>query len=259
MPSLRVMASIYLTKKSMSQTVLLTAAQEDSEEIIALLTEKEVELIHAPLEVYELRQDDSEISNQLKNFDRFENIVQSSIRNARFFLEQVERYEKMEAVKNCLNLTFNEDTFAYLEDRGIPAVQPPNGDKPIDLVELMLRLQRMGKTLYPCGSHQREDFPGFLEELDIDVVELDVFDLEGPGEDELGRYRENVNNQPPEVVIFHSRRSVNRTLVAFPDLDYGQIRIISADKGITEKLKQKGFSADAEAEGSWASVATLVK
>lgn len=243
----------------MAQPILLTAAKEDSEEIVSLFSDKKAELFHAPLEVYVKREDDARISDVLKKLDTVENIVHSSVRNARFFLQQVGRYEKMEAVQNCLNLTFNEDAFTYLEDQGIPAVQPPNGDKPIDLVELMLRLQRMGKTLYPCGSHHREDFPGFLEELEIEVIELDVFDLEGPGNDELNRYQQKVNNKRPDAIIFHSRRSVNRTLAAFPELNYEDITLISADKGITKKLDKKGFSIDAEAKGSWLSVVQVYK
>lgn len=242
----------------MAKTVLLTAAKDDSEKIVSRLDDTTVDLVHAPLEVFVKRKDDPQISDVLKRLDTFENIVHSCIRNARFFLQQVERYEKIKGVKNCLNLTFDKDTFTYLEDQGIPVVLPPNGNKPIDLVELMLRLQRTDKTLYPCGSHQREDFPGFLEELDVAVVELDVFDLEGPEPDELNDFKKKIDNQPPDTIIFHSRRSVNRTLAAFPDLDYSQARLISADKGITNKLQKKGLSIDAEAEGNWQSIAKLI-
>jgi len=36
------------------------------------------------------------------------------------------------------------------------------------------------------------------------------------------------------------------------------MRLITADKGITNQLEEKGYHADAEAEGSWESVAELV-
>lgn len=241
----------------MAEAILLTAAEEDSTEVITLAGGEDPELLHLPLEGY-APNDDAHIEEVLNNLDTFDNIVHSSIRNAQFFLQHVNQHDKMEAVTDCLNLSFDEPTFAWLEEQGIAAVHPQNGQKPIDLVELMLRLQRMGKTLYPCGSHQREDFPGFLEELDIEVLELDVFDLEGPGDEALVQYRKQVDKESPSTVIFHSRRSVTRTLTAFPDLDYEELTLISADKGITNKLEEKGLAADAEAEGSWSSIADLL-
>ena len=240
----------------MSQTILITAAKEDSEKVLSQLADEHI--IHAPLEIYTERTGDAEIVEVLNELNTFDNIVYSSKRNAIFFLQQVESHDKMDAVKNSLNLAFDESTFTFLEDEGIPAVHPQNGSKAIDLVELMLRLQRLGATLYPCGTHKREDFPGLLEELDMPVTELDVFDLEGPTEEALAAYQEDVKTKQPDTIIFHSRRSVNRTLAAFPDLEYENMRIISADSGITNKLQEKGLSVDVEADGSWETIAELV-
>lgn len=242
----------------MPKTILLTAAKEDSEQVISLLTDKGTNVIHTPLEVYVAKADSPEVSEVFNHLESFENIVHSSIRNAQFFLTQVQRYNKLDDVKDCLNLTFNEATFSFLEEQGIPAVKPPNGNKPIDLVELMLRLQRMGTTLYPCGSHQPEDFPGFLKELEMEVTELDVFDLEGPSDETLSAHQKEVGENRIDTIIFHSRRSVNRTMAAFSDLAYGKMKIISADKGITDKLQKHNISVDAEAEGNWESVADLI-
>ncbi len=240
----------------MSDPILITAAKEDSEEILSLLSDYTV--CHAPLEVYKPRSEDASIGSTLNSLDDFENIVYSSKRNARFFLDQVQQFDKIEAVQNRVNLALDADTFEFLEAHHIPAIHPQNGEEPIDLVELMLRLQRFGNTLYPTGSHQREDFPGFLEELDISVKELDVFDLKGPSNDALEKLKQKVEEEKPKTVVFHSRRSVNRTLAAFPELDYANLHIISADKGISNKLQQKDISVDDEAEGSWESIAELV-
>ncbi len=242
----------------MSQTILLTAAKEDTEGITDHFSATGFEVLHTPLERYSGRTDDEAISSTIENLGDFENTVYGSKCNAKFFLKHVKRLNKMDAVKERLNLAFDEQTFAYLEEEGLPAVHPPIGSKAIDLVELMLRLQRLGATLYPCGSHRREDFPGLLQELDIAVMELEVFDLEGPSKDRLTRYKKEVADTKPDTVIFHSRRSVNRTLAAFPELDYNSAKVISADKGITNKLEEKGITVDAEGEGSWASVAELV-
>lgn len=240
----------------MSESILLTAAEEDTEAFREGVPPDTV-ILHTPLEVYVPRDEDAEIARVLDRLPSFENIVHSR-RNARFFLRQVRRYDKMEALTDRLNLAMDKSTFEYLEKQGIAAVYPQNGSKPIDLIELMLRLKRLDATLYPCGSHQREDFPGFLKELDIPVTELDVFDLEGPGGDRLGEYKQQVKDGAPDAVIFHSRRSVNRTLAAFTGLDYAALRIISADRGITEKLREHGIGADSEAEGSWKSIVDLL-
>ncbi|HYW34872.1 MAG TPA: uroporphyrinogen-III synthase, partial [Balneolaceae bacterium] len=143
-------------------------------------------------------------------------------------------------------------------NKGIPAVHPQKEERPVDLLEIMLRLRRTGKSLYPCGSHQAEELPGLLKELDIPVTELELFNLKGPTEKQLAVYQKKITENPPDIIIFHSRRSVNRIITAFPELDFSEAKIISADSGITEKLTGKGISVDAEAEGSWESVASLL-
>lgn len=242
----------------MSTTVLLTAAIEDSDEIKALLESKDTELLHLPLEHYKPLSKDSFVKETFELLPEFENIIYGSLRNAKFFMSEVESRDKMEAVRNCLNLTPDERTAAFLEEAGIPAVCTYAGGKSINLVEFMLRLRRMGPTLYPCGSHNKEEIPGFLEELDIPVKELELFDLEGPTDNDLQRYQKELEEKKPEVVLFHSRRAVNRILAAFPDLDYKTIEIISADKGISKKLTQKNIPVKAEAEGSWKSMAEFL-
>lgn len=236
-------------------TVLLTAAEEDSEEIRQLLEEKEIEVLHFPLETYVPVEDNSAIEETFSQLSEFENIVHGSLRNTRFFIREVESRGRIKDVRKILNLTLDEDTAIYLEESGIPAVCTYAGGKSINLVEFMLRLRRMGATLYPCGSHHKEEIPGFLEELDIPVRELELFDLEGPGKSDLEFYRRQLAESPPDAILFHTRRSVTRTYAAFPDLDYEAIRIISADKGISKKLLEKDITVDDEAEGSWKSIA----
>jgi uroporphyrinogen-III synthase len=240
------------------KTVLITAADEDSEEIRRLLKDKELEVLHFPLEKYVSIGDKSDIEEAFSQLQEFENIIHGSLRNARFFIREAESLGKKEAVRKILNLTLDEETATYLEESGIPAVCTYAGGKSINLVEFMLRLRRMGAALYPCGSHHKEEIPGFLEELDIPVRELELFDLEGPDEKELELYRKRVAEKQPDVILFHSRRSVTRTLAAFPYLDYKSIRIISADKGITKKLSEKNIKADEEGEGNWKSIAEML-
>lgn len=242
----------------MSNTILLTAALDDSAEVLELLEEKDAELKHFPLEHYQPVSDKTDIQETFHQLDEFENIIYGSLRNARYFIEQVESFEKKGAVRKRLNLTLDEETAEFLEETGIPAVCTYAGGKSINLVEFMLRLRRMGASLYPCGSHKKEEIPGFLEELDIPVKELELFDLEGPGEDKLLSFRKEVARPEPGVILFHSRRSVTRTLTAFPDINYDDATVISADKGVTKKLEDKGITVSHEAEGNWESMVDLL-
>jgi len=242
----------------MSKTVLITAAEEDSVGILDLLEEKKVSVVHFPLERYVNRKDLSAAEEVLDQLTEYENIVYGRLPNARFFMKQVERLNKKEAVRNRLNLTLDEDTADFLESCEIPAVCTFAGGKSINAVEFMLRLRRMGPTLYPCGTHRKEDIPAFLEELDIPVTELELYDLEGPEDKDLKKYQQELNEAKPDIIVFHSRRAVNRTLAAFPDLNYTDIHIISADKGVTQHLEEKDISASEEASGNWKSIADLL-
>lgn len=242
----------------MSTNTLITAALEDSVLALQLLNQKGVAVQHLPLEKYVSKADETAITKALDHLDNYENIVLGNLRNASFFLEIAEKHDKVEAVRNCVCLTMNEETSKLLEKKGIPAICTYAEKKPIDLIEFMLRLQRLGATLYPCGSHKTEEVPGFLEELGMEVNELELFDLEGPGKDELLQYQKKIKSDPPDAVIFHSRRSVTRTLTAFESFNFKNATVISADKGISKKLDENGIAVDKEAKGNWKSIAELV-
>ncbi|PAU94511.1 hypothetical protein CK503_06865 [Aliifodinibius salipaludis] len=238
----------------MSQSVLLTAAKEDTEVFRSKLEQKPVSILHYPLERYEVVEDNTDILDALENIEEYENIVHGSKRNAQFWIEWLQEFDKMEEARNQLNLALNQHTADYLEEQGIPAVHPHSEGKAINLLEFMLRIKRIGKTLYPCGDKTAEDLPALLRELDIEVNELILFTLEGPGENKLEEYRKDFSAHQPEFIIFHSRRSVNRMLAAFPNANYNDAKIITGDKAVTEKLEKEEISTDIEAEGSWDSI-----
>ncbi|MDZ7716108.1 MAG: uroporphyrinogen-III synthase [Balneolaceae bacterium] len=242
----------------MSKRVLITAAKEDIESALKLIEANDTDIMHLPLEKYILKEDEAAIKKELDALENYENIVLGNKRNAAFFLRMVNKYDKTDAVRGRVNLTMNEETSDLLEAEGIPAICTYAEKKPIDLIEFMLRLQRFGATLYPCGSHKTEEVPGFLVELDIEVNELELFDLKGPDKNELADYQKKIKAEPPEIIVFHSRRSVTRTLAAFENLNLKKPRLVSADKGISRKLEENGIKVDAEAEGSWESIAELI-
>lgn len=242
----------------MKKEVLITAAEEDAVSILEYLKEKDLRAVHYPLERYKANADSASVKEFLDGLAEFENIVYGSLINARYFVEQAEKHKAKKAVRQCLNLTLDEDSAKFLEEHGVPAVCTFAGGRAINAVEFMLRLRRMGATLYPCGSHRKEELPGLLQELDIPVQELELYDLEGPKEEDLNRFRKEMEDRGLYGVVFHSRRSVNRTLAAFPDRNYDGIHVVSADSGVTEHLKDKGIAVAEEGEGSWASIAELL-
>lgn len=241
----------------MSRSVLLTAAKEDTEVVRSKLEKQKVTVLHYPLEQYQAV-DDEQILDTFELLDEFENIVHGSKRNAQFFVERVKEYNKLDEVRNQLNLALNQHTADFLEEEGIPAVHPHADGKAIDLMEFMLRVRRIGETLYPCGDKTAEDLPGFLRELDVPVEELVLFTLEGPAEEDLHEFRKDLAAHDPGVIVFHSRRSVNRMTAAFPNLKYGDAHVISGDQAVTDKLEKEDVGVDIQAEGSWKSIVEKV-
>lgn len=238
----------------MTRSIILTAAVEDTEFTRSELEKHEITSLHYPLERYEAVEDEEEIVATLELLEEFENIVHGSKRNARFFIEKVKVYDKLDAVRNQLNLAVDQRTANYLEEEGIPAVHPHSDGKSIDLLEFMLRIRRIDETLYPCGDKTAEDLPGLLQELDIPVEQLVLFTLEGPEEGKLQEYRKDLAAHDPEIVIFHSRRAVNRITAAFPNLNYDALQVLSGDTAVTEKLEAEGIETDIQAKGSWKSI-----
>lgn len=243
----------------MSHSVLLTAAIEDTEVFRSKLEEQPVSVLHYPLERYQSLEDNGNILDALENLEAYENIVHGSKRNAQFWIEWLQEFDKMDEARNQLNLALDQHTANYLEEQGIPAVHPHAEGEAINLLEFMLRIKRIDKTLYPCGDKTAEDLPALLRELDIEVDELVLFTLEGPKESKLEEYRKDFAAHQPEFVIFHSRRSVNRMLAAFPNANYADATIISGDQAVTDKLATQDIEVDLQAEGSWDSIVEKLK
>lgn len=242
----------------MSHSVLLTAANEDTEVFRSKLEEQPASVLHYPLERYQSLEDNGEVLDALEHLEEYENIVHGSKRNAQFWIEWLQEFDKIEQARNQLNLALDQHTADYLEEQGIPAVHPHADGEAINLLEFMLRIKRIGKTLYPCGDKTAEDLPALLRELDIEVDELVLFTLEGPKESKLQEYRKDFAAHKPEMVIFHSRRSVNRTLAAFPNGNYKDAHIISGDQAVTDKLEKEDLAVDEQAEGSWDSIVEII-
>jgi len=230
-------------------TVLLTAAEEDAEEPIRLLEGRGARVLHLPLEQYHSQQPNQQ---ETLNITAYDNIVYGYKRNALYLMEYIRENGLMDQVRQCVNLARDKATANYLEEQGIPAIYPGHNAKPIDLIEFMMRLQRLGPTLYPCGSHQKEEMPGLLQELDIEVKELVCYDRSGPEAEDLDTYRDTLNEYHPNAILFHSRSSVNRVLAAFPDLrEREDIIMIAGNAGAAQKMKGEDLPVSTLGNGNW--------
>lgn len=235
-------------------TVLLTTAEEDSAAVKKMLEEEGAQIRHYPLERYRGLDNEEEVLESLRDMTEYENVVYGHRRNAVFFLDFVERHNLKEAVKERLNFAVDNETAHFLEANGIPAVKPAEDAKAIKLIEFMLRIRRLGTTLYPCGTEQKEEVPGLLQELEIEVDEIPLFELTGPEDEELEDFRIDVMADEPEVLIMHSRHAVNRVPAAFPELNLDDKVVVSASPGVTRHLQKKEIQVNVEADGNWVDV-----
>lgn len=233
-------------------TILLTSAIEDSEDMQEWAREKPVDLLHLPLEKYVPSEPKEEDLSGL--IESSENIIYGNKRNAKFFLKYVQQQNLKDLVINRVNLAGHQRAADYLEEHGIPAIYP-GSDKPIKMLEFLMRLRRLGSVLYPCGSHQNDEIPGLLNELDIDVQERIFYELEGPSSQELKSYQRKAEESQVDFIVFHSRRSVIRTQAAFPGLAGDASKIIAGDNAVADKLKEDhNITVDKTAEGNWRSI-----
>ena len=199
--------------------------------------------LHLPLIFYNALDTTKEIQDVLNNLNRFDNIVFGSPQNTTFFLEHLQKFP--DATEELMAVCFarTEAIRLLLDRHDIPAIESYSGSKAIDLVESMLRFQRLGRTLYPCAEQSADDIPGFLEELDVECVELPCYRKEGPDEQTLKRYREQLENQP-EAIFFHSVASVNQIPAAFPGLDLEEASCLAYSDAVLKKLEEAAITAE---------------
>ncbi len=222
--------------------ILITQDINETTYLAEKLAAAGMEVVRMPLEIYfsiDEVLDSDQLSEEIDNADH---IVFGSVLAARFFMQLYGQDETLEQMRKKVNLAIDKPTSDYLETFQIPAISAYPKTKPIDLIELMLRLGLLGRSLYPCGRHFSEELPGLFIELDIPCHEIPVYDRKGPDEEELKHYRELIKIQPPDYLLFHSIDSVRRTKIAFPELDFNKVNAISLHESVTRKLQDNGIS-----------------
>jgi len=226
-----------------NKNTLITQEKKDCKELVKDLEERGSEILQCPLEKY-IPLSNSDIRDTLEKIEHFDNIIYGNLKNATFFFEHIYDEQILEKVLNRINFALDQPTADFLEDRGIPAITSAPHTKPIELVELMLRLGQTGTCLYPCGRHFKEELPGLLFELGIEFKELEMYDRVGPSEQELERYRAMLQNEQPDLVVFHNIDSVRRIKIAFPDLNWKNIETVALSAAIADKLQENDLNVD---------------
>jgi uroporphyrinogen-III synthase len=225
------------------KNTLITQEKKDCKELVIKLEERGAKILLCPLEKY-VPLSDSDIKDTLEHIEHYDNIIYGNLRNATFFFEHIYDEQILEKILNRINFALDQPTADFLEDRGIPAITSAPYTKPIELIELMLRLGQTGSCLYPCGRHFKEELPGLLFELGIDFNELETYDRLGPSEQELERYRAMLQNDQPDIVVFHNIDSVRRTKIAFPDLNWDNIKTVALSAAIADKMRENRLNVD---------------
>ncbi|MEX1011558.1 MAG: uroporphyrinogen-III synthase [Balneolaceae bacterium] len=239
--------------------ILVTADAGHTAPLIAALEGEGAELLNLPLEKVKYYLDAEQQDALSELIDRFAFVICTEAGNTRYYLDWMSENSTETVMKQKIHLVSDELIAKMLEEAGIPAIQPREGARPIDIMEFILRISHKGPTLYPCAQGSSEEMPGLLKELGMQVVEMVVCKPVSLGRTELQLKREQVARRPPDYILFHSRGSVVRTRTAFPDLDYSEMTLLSASPGVTKKMKEESLIPHRQAEGSWRSVAELIR
>lgn len=239
--------------------LLVTASSMACGDMKYLLEDIPNKLLHLPLESYEATTEKMASGMLKKNVDNFSFVIYGTLRNAIYFEEWMSSNDLLTDFQNLVHFSLDRPTSDYLESRGIPAIQPRQHARPIDILEFMLRISREGKTLYPACSNKAEEMPGLLQELEMDVAEFTVCQEKGLNPEDVQSLRERTSDAEISAVLFHNRSAVTRTLAAFPKLNVKKLTVFSGSAGVTQHLISKGIEPHYEAEGSWPSIEQLIR
>lgn len=239
--------------------LLITAPEHICGNMKRLLEAHSNDIIHAPLESYNVSVDRMASELLVKNVSNFSFVIYGNLRNAIYFEKWMTDHQLLTEFQNLVHFSLDNPTSEFLESVRIPAIQPRENAKPIDILEFMLRISRDGKTLYPSCSNRAEEMPGLLQELEMEVAEFTVCEEAGLESGEVERLREEISYEMPSSVLFHNRSAVTRTFAAFPDLNIKKLKIISGSAGVTQHLIDKGIEPHHEANGSWTSIEELIR
>lgn len=156
------------------EKILITAEKDDAVSLLEHISDIGIEPCHLPLEQYKYLFDPDQNEALLQQMDSFQFVVYGKLRNARNFINWIEKTNTMDKIQEKIHLVLNKSEADLLEEAGIPAIQPKEAGRPIDIMEFLLRITVNGAVLYPCAEGSSEEVPGLLEELKMPVAEFTV-------------------------------------------------------------------------------------
>lgn len=224
-------------------TILITQSLLESEMLVQKLEDCEIEVFQCPLEKL-VPSKEITSAGLVDDIQKVDNIIYGNLLSARFFLQFFGNNEIMELLRSKVNLGLNQEIADFLESFQIPVITSEPNNRPIDLVELMLRLGRLGACLYPCRKHLSEELPGLFVEMDVPCIELPVYEKVGPTSEELERYRVILNEKQPDFIVFHNVDSIGRTIAAFSELEFSDCTTIAYHQTIARKMQEKSINVD---------------
>lgn len=243
------------TKKSL----LITTDTHFSAPLLKLLTNLPVTPVHLPLESFSVRNDHSFNAQFKSALNEICFISYENLRNAFFFLKWCDINGFRNHLSQIVHLCMDPATAEFLEKESIPAILPRTDAKPIDLLEFIFRISKEGAVLSPGTKNRKQELPGLLQELELPFIEFDVCEEERISPDTVISYQKFISENKPDIILFHSKSSVNRTEAAFPELISDSVIRIAANAGTAQKLNKKGYQTDEIANGTWQSVVEQVE
>lgn len=150
-------------------------------------------------------------------FAAVDNVLHGHPLHTHYFIETVTQYNLWTEAKSKLHFTMHQGSSRLLEIHGIPAIAAPKNARGIDLIELLIRLRRLGPSIYPTGGEDYEELPELLKELDIPVFEMKLYDIVNTQDEALLELRTTLYEKAPDAVLIHSKTLARRFGIAFPD------------------------------------------
>lgn len=239
--------------------LLITAHRQACGNLKLLMGENSSSILHLPLELYQAKTEKMASGILKRNVGNFSFVIYGNLRNAIYFHKWMEEQHVLDDFLNAVHFSMDKPTSEFLEESGIPSIQPRENARPIDILEFMLRISREGKSLYPACSNRAEEMPGLLQELEMEVAEFTVCEEAGLTPGLVQKYRKEITEDVPGSVLIHNRSSFTRMQAAFPDLDLHQVKVISGSAGVTNLLIDKGIEPEFEADGSWPSIVSVIR
>lgn len=243
------------TKKKL----LITADAHFAAPLLNKLRNLPVHPIHLPLESFTVRNDGSFGRQFHSALSQISFISYENLRNAFFFLKWCDTNGFRDHLNQFIHLCIDHTTAEFLESENIPAILPRPGAKAIDLLEFILRISKEGVVLSPGTMNRKQELPGLLQELELPFIEYDVCEEENINSHTVDSYQKIISEKKPDIILFHSKSSVNRTEAVFPELMSDNVIRIAANAGTAQKLNNKGYRPDEIANGTWPSVTDQLK